>query len=245
METGFVNQHWAVVLPLASARALARLRRKAELLVLVDEDRVWLRGSSLDAASRKELLSLPALERYFVGDDEQLTPWNRLTPQAQIPAGAWMKLRDWADLSLPPSGWPGERPKAARLSLVRDCRERPARALLCAWNTWGAYVTTSPLFRLAGLAYVANSDERVVIRGESLPPLRGQRLTEDEGILVPAGWSWSPNVGAGIVRGAFGLKANESALWLASDRWERVPADAWVSATRSAVRETAREVGRA
>ena len=245
METGFVSRPWAVVLPIASAQALAPLRRKPGLLVSVHEDRIWLRSASLDPPLRQELLSLPALERDFVDDEEQLTPWSKITPHAQVPAGAWMELADWAILSLPRSGWPGERPQKARLRLIRGFHERPARALLCSWGTWAAYAATAPQVRIAGLAFVVNSAEQVIVRGESLPPLPGQRLTDDDGILVPAGWTWSPNVDAGIVREVFGLQEGESAVWLASDVWERIPADAWVAATRSAVRETAREVGHA
>jgi hypothetical protein len=29
-----------------------------------------------------------SVERYFVGGDDQLTPWNQITPQAKLPAGA-------------------------------------------------------------------------------------------------------------------------------------------------------------
>jgi len=245
MEEGFVNRPWAVVLPGDSARAIAPLRRKAELLVMVEEDSVWLRGETLDAPMRKALLSLPARERYFVGGDDQLTPWNRIAPQAKLPAGAWMELADWTTLSLPAGGWSGERPAKISLRLIRAHRERAAGALLCAWPTWAAYASTAPLFRLAGLTFVVNGADEVIVRGESLPPLPGNRLTDDVGILVHAGWRWSPQVEAGIVRSVFGLGDGECALWRASGDWERIPADAWVAATRSAVRETAREVGRA
>jgi hypothetical protein len=243
METGVVTDRWAIVLPLTSARALAALRNVAGLEVCVVDQLIWLQGDSLDAAMRKLLLGLPALDRYLIHDDEQLTPWNKLTPQARLPAGPWMKLAEWATLSLPPRGWPGERPVAVQLQLVRSGRERAAGALLCDWRVWADYATAAPQVRLEGLAFVANSARQTIIRGATLPPIPAHPLTDNAGILVPAGWSWSPAIDAAAVRQMFSLNDGETALWLAGESWQRIAADAWVAATRSAVRETAREVG--
>ena len=242
MEAGLVDRPWAVVLPIASASSLATLRHVAGLQVRQVDDCVWLRGASLAAPFRQRLLSLPALQRYFIDDDEELTPWDCITPCANLPAGAWVELRDWATAALPQCGWPGARPAAARLGLIRSGTPRLAGALLCSWPTWAKYVASAPQIRLGGLAFIVNGAERVVVRGSTLPPLPGQQLTDDAGILMTAGWSWFPHVEAAIVRGVLGLCDGESALWLSGDQWERIPADAWVAATRSAVRETAREV---
>src|SRR5262249_2751971 len=152
-----------------------------------------------DAAMRKQLLGLPALNRYSIHDDEQLTPWNQLTPQARLPAGPWMKLSDWATLSLPPRGWPGERPAAVRLQLIRSGRERTAGALLCDWHAWTDYATAAPQIRLEGLAFVANSALQAIVRGAALPPIPAQPLTDNAGILIPAGWTWSPPIDAGAL----------------------------------------------
>lgn len=242
MEAGFVDRPWAVVLPIASASSLAALRHVAGLQVRQVDECVWLRGEGLVAAFRQRLQSLPALERYFVDDDERLTPWGCITPRASLPAGAWMELRDWATPTLPERGWPGARPTAARLGLIRSSTVRPAGALLCSWPPWAKYVASAPHIRLAGLAFIVNGTEQVVVRGSALPPILGQQLTDEAGILVPAGWIWSPHVSAAIARNVLGLGDGESALWLTSDEWQRIPADAWVATTRSAMRETAREV---
>ncbi len=243
METGVVTDRWAIVLPMTSAQALAPLRNVGGLEVCAVEDRIWLQGSALNAALRMRLLGLPAQDRYFIGGDEALTPWTNITPQARLPIGPWMKLRDWAGLSLPQRGWPGQRPAAVPLQLVRSGHERLAGALLCDWPVWAAYVATAPQIRLEGLAFVANSSRQAVISGAALPPLPAQSLIDDAGIFVPAGWTWSPNIDAATVRRLFGLSDGEAAIWLASDQWQRIAADDWVAATRSAVRETAREAG--
>ena len=68
-----------------------------------------------------------------------------------------------------------------------------------------------------------------------LPPLPGQRWVEQEGIAVPAGWTWTPAVEAALVRQVFGLAAGDVALWHADGAWERIAGDEFVRATRAAV----------
>jgi hypothetical protein len=244
MEASLVDRAWAVVLPISSARALAALRLGAGLQVRELDDRVWVRGQCLDPKMRQRLLGLPAIERYTVGDDSELIPWGCVTPQARLPAGSWLELREWTALSLPDRGWPGLRPPAAQLRLIRSGRARDAGAILCSGTTWSRYAITAPQIRLEGLAFVVDQTDQGVILGQVLPPLPGRQLTDYADILVPAGWTWSPHVQATIVRRVFELRDGESALWLTSDEWQRIPGDAWVAATRSAVRETEREVSR-
>lgn len=236
METSVLNQAWAVVLPMSSAAALGPLRTVPGIEVRAVDDRIWLRGATLDAAFRRQLLGLPALERYGVADDDALTPWGRIVPSGELPDGTWLPLRKWCELEMPPAGWPAEKPASVKLSLTPSHRERPAGALLTDWTTWAAYAETAPLIRLEGLAFAVNETRQTIIRGDMLPPLPGRRLVDDGGILVLAGWAWTPDVEAAVARAVFGLGDGECALWLTSERWERIAADAWCRATRSAVR---------
>ena len=66
----------------------------------------------------------------------------------------------------------------------------------------------------------------------------GQRWVEHEGIAVPAGWTWTPAVEAGLLRQAFELAEGDVALWHEDGAWERIAADELVRATRAAVRAT-------
>ncbi len=242
-KASIVGDRWAVVLPTSSVEALARLRMVDGLEVCETAAELWLQGYWFDEALRSQLLGLSALERYTVDDEEKLTPWGQLTPRAELPGGRWVDLRKWMALSLPARVWPGAAPAKAPLRLVRGVREQPTGALLCDWDAWASYATQAPDVRLQGLAFVASRSRQAIIRGEELPPLRGQPLVNDALILVPAGWTWQPAVRAESLRHVLRLEEGEAALWLPNQPWQRIAGDAWVAATRSAVRQTAREAG--
>ncbi|HVW35796.1 MAG TPA: hypothetical protein VHB99_00775, partial [Pirellulales bacterium] len=74
-----------------------------------------------------------------------------------------------------------------------------------------------------------------------LAPLGGVQYVEESGIAVPAGWHWSPAVEAAVVRAALGLEPGDSALWFADGSWQKIAADDWVRATRSAARFSLQE----
>ena len=79
----------------------------------------------------------------------------------------------------------------------------------------------------------------MIVRGEPLPPLPGQRWVDREGIAVPAGWRWSPPVEAAIVRAVFGLEPGDFALWQTDGTWQRIRAADFTPASRAAVRASA------
>jgi hypothetical protein len=242
MEASNLNQAWAVELPRDSARALAPLRMLAGLEVAADGAAAWLRGTALDDALRIRLLSLPANNRFWRDAAGQLTPWGCITPVGHLPAVDWQPLRAWQAVELPARGWPADPPQAVRLKLVRDAGEQPGGALLMPWHLWAAYVEHAPQVRLDPLAFALDSESRVIVRGAWLPALPGTQLSDQQGILVPAGWGWMLRLDPQAVRSLFSLADGECAFWPQSDRWERITAEAWVKATRAAVRETTREV---
>jgi hypothetical protein len=82
------------------------------------------------------------------------------------------------------------------------------------------------------------------VRGQPLPPLSGERFVECEGVAIPAGWHWSPNVEAVVLRELLCLTAGDVALLHVSGDYELVAAANFVQATRSAVRHTAEVMAR-
>ncbi|HZZ71736.1 MAG TPA: hypothetical protein VFE24_05755 [Pirellulales bacterium] len=241
METGVLNQAWAVVLTEPPSAAIGLLRTTPGIEVCACDQRIWLRGAALEAALEQRLRGLPALQRYWVAADGALTAWGQRVPHGTLPRDGWRSLLEWCALDAPAAGWPAEIAAPLRLTLVPSYRERPAGALLIDWNVWAAYAETAPKVRLEGLAFALNERRQVMVRGETLPPVPGQRLVYEAGLLVPAGMCWQPAVEAAVVRAAFGLAEGECALWLTADRWERIAPDAWCKATRSAVRASAPE----
>jgi hypothetical protein len=179
-----------------------------------------------------------------------VAPVDRRVPVAGLPQVSWAPLDAWLAVELPPAAWTADWPAPLELRLVRSAVEREATLLVTDLATWAAYATRAPQVRLERWTFAACEDGRVLIRGTPLPPLAGCRCTEVAGVVVPAGWTWTPAVAAPVVRGLLGLSEEaptdmgtrtiDLALCLAEERaWEILPAEAFVRATRSAVRLTA------
>jgi len=229
---------WAVRLSAADARGAVRLWRVAGVEVCAVDDSVWLRGRHLDEVLAFRLRSLPGAQRFSVLPDGQLCSPGARTPRGWLPQGPWMPLSAWLVVEPPVAGLAGRLEERIALRLVRSTEVAEPGAMLTQIAAWQAYVHTAPQVRLDRWRFAAAADGRALVCGQPLPPIPGVRLVDRAGILTPAGWTWSPPVEAVVVRAACGIPAGALLLWHADGRWERVPGDDLVRATRCAVRQT-------
>lgn len=235
-----MSGRWAVRLDQAEAAVAARLRQipRVEVYVEGTGGAVWLRGP-LDDALAEQIHALPAGERFQVLDDGQLIPWGGRVPHGTLPAENWGPLSGWFEPHLPLAALPGSLAASAKLELARDETEREPSLLTLDIPEWLAYVASAPQVRLDRWMFAVNSQGRVLVRGTPLPPLPGQRLVEEGGIVVPAGSWWSPPVDAAVLRRWFELAEGDLALLGHDGAWEKIEAGDFTRATRGAIRSTA------
>jgi hypothetical protein len=237
-----MSQAWAVALPREDAGCAASLRLEPGIEVCEAEDAIWLRGRDLGEKLAHQLRLLPGARRYAVWDDGQLQAVGTTAPKGHLPQGPWLAINRWLQLELPRAGWPSVAPATVRLSVVRSSDAHDATLLITTLDAWLAYGSTAPQLRLERLAFAMNDAGRVVVLGSPLPPLRGQRWVDRDGIATPAGWTWEPAVDPDVLRDLFALEPNDLALLHTDGTWEHILADNLVRATRSAIRQTAEQV---
>lgn len=227
---------WAISLPPTTPNPAVALRLVPGIEVHQGADRFWLRGPSYDEALDMRLRSLPDALRFDVFPDGRLQPWNSRLPGGRIPKGPWQAIREWFPIELPVARLVGRGPRRISVSLVPSSRFQPASLLVTRAADWISFATTAARLRLDRLTFAASEDGRIVIRGEPLPPLRGQRFCEDSRIAVPCGWEWPAGMDSATIRQALGLDSSELALFSSAGTWERIAGDEFVRATRSAAR---------
>lgn len=227
---------WSV--PWNEAAALAPLRAWTGVEVCEAADRVWLSAPYLNDDQSDELRRVPGIDRYTVLDDGQLAATGRIVPSGRLPAGPWRPFVDWMRWELPTAALPTDRPASVALRLVRSTEERAPNVLATTLALWGAYAVAAPQVRLARWSFAADRRGRVVVRGTPLPPVRGPRFVEQDGLAVPVGYAWFPLLPADIVRTAFDAPADHLVLWSAENVAQTIAPDDWVQASRSAVRRT-------
>jgi len=233
---------WAVSLPLASARGAAELRLEPGIEVLETADAVWLRGRSADERLEMLLRRLPNASRLEVLATGELRPIASRLPHGKLPDGTWTSIKVWAKPALPSAAFAARCDERVPLRIVRTNHESgEANVLLTLIGDWLAYGETAPQIRLDRLRFAVSSDDRVVLHGLPLPPLRGERFYEREGIALPCGWNWSPAVELAAISQSWALSSDDLALVWPDNVWERIDGDQFMHATRSAIRRSARK----
>jgi hypothetical protein len=124
------------------------------------------------------------------------------------------------------------------LTVVPSAELREPALLEVSLEQLAEYAATAPHWRLARWSFVATADGHALVRGLPLPPLPGTQWIEEDGVCVPAGCRWSPEVEPAVVRQLLELAAGNIALLRADGSWDRVSAEDWVRASRSSVRCT-------
>lgn len=248
MGYGVVKPRFVWSLPRSEVRALAELREWSGVELLADPlstgaPLVWLRAAALGDEQWSRCSRLPGVDRYTVCEDRRLVRVGALVPCGRLPEGTWSPLRERLPILLPRPGEAAPRlPAPTKLALVRSGEPVEPNWLQTSLAEWTAYVVAAPQVRLARWTFSASPDGRVVVRGAPVPPIAGARFVERSGLVVPAGYAWTPAVEPEVVRAALGLAAGDFAWFTVDGAWRVISAGDWVQASRSAVRLTAREV---
>lgn len=231
-----MSHAWAVALPNRAIAAAGQLRTTPGIAVFQDGAHLWLRGTELSKDLDRQLRCLPGARRHAVLPDGQLREVGHRLPRGRLPDGPWVALAEWLSVALPHGALGGVCDDRVRLALVRSPRPEAANLLLLDVSCFAAYAATAPQVRLDRWTLAASSAGRVAVRGVPLPPLPGEQFVEREGLAVPAGWTWTPPVEAAVLRTVLMLAAGDVALLHADGTWQRIAAQDFVRATRSAAR---------
>lgn len=229
---------WAVRLDASRAGGAAALRLRSGIEACETGADVWLRGPEGGEELALELRRLPGADRYDVLSGGVLRAPGKRVPAGKLPEGPWVAAAAWARVEPQEGSLPAELTQCVKPRLERSGAERPAnllRAPLAAFAGWTQAASNS---RLRPLAFAASARE-VLVRGEPLPPLAGTAYSENGGLAVPCGWALLPAAGAAAWRERLALADGDLALFCTDGSFERVPAAAFVRASRSAARATA------
>ncbi len=234
---------WAVRIARSEVAQAAPLWNADGVEVCVDGDAVWLRGPRLNGALDGLLRRLGGADRFVVEGAGGLVPAGGVVPTTVMPAGPWQVLCRAVGVVFPLASFPTA---AARLrtspearvtiGLERTATYREPAALLACGSDFLGYVDGASQVRLRRWTFAVDETGRVIVRGTPLPPIPGEQFVDFDGILVPAGWQWTPAVDALTLRRALGIEDGDAALFSPDGSWRRIASEDLVAATRSAVR---------
>jgi hypothetical protein len=238
-----VNFPWAICIAREDAGSLAPLRLTGGIEVGEEGPWIWLRGQRGDERLEAKLAGLPARGKYEWLPPNQLRPVDRRIPSARLPELPWQALNAWLQVSMPPAAMPGIAPELVPFRLVRSTREQEPELLLTRLEEFQAFAAGAAQVRLNRLQFAADASGAVLVRGQPLPPLPGQRFVLHAGVAVPTGFSWEPAVSAEALARRFGVAGGMLAVWLEDGTTWRLHPEQFVTASRSALRATEQTLG--
>jgi hypothetical protein len=197
---------------------------------------IWLRGNTTNPELDRALLKLPLAGRHDVLEGGRLRPFGARIPRGLLPKLDWKPIAQRLHVSMPPAVLPGLIAGKALLRLVRSAREQRPTALLTSLDHWVGFATSAPEIRLRPLVFAVSDTRQVLVKGFPLPAIPGDQFVDHAGVVVPAGFSWSPPVQPKVLRRLFGVSEGGLAIWNPDNTIVLFSAEQFVPATRSAAR---------
>lgn len=233
-----IVSHWALQLRSGDINPIGTLWNVPGVEALVHAGHLWLRGNELDDHTRQLLVSIPCLGRFEVLDSDALRREGQRVPLGHLPTGRWKKLRDWVEVQMPSSSIPARQHPRIEVKLVPCTETYAPNVLLTDLTTWVQYAQAAPAVRLRSCQFAVNADQRVLIHGQPLPPITGERAVARSGLVVPCGWTWTPAVDAALLASAWEIEPGDLWLFWPNRPLERIAAEHLIAANHSAVRKT-------
>ena len=235
-DSPLLNTGWAIVIAREDVIALAPLRLFSSIEVAEAEAMAWVRSRDVEESLLRLLPTIPAVARYEWRTDNRLRPMGSRIPAETFPVLKWQPLNSWLQADFPGAASPAKQSERVPLQLVRTAEERNSNLLLTDLKTWLEFAASAAEIRLATLEFAVNEEGKVLVRGAPLPPLPGLRFVEQDGIAVPAGFTWNPAVSVQVMKRALGVGAGALAILREDGTFWRLQAEQFMRATRAAVR---------
>lgn len=210
---------------------LGRWRTLPGLEVCEAEGLLWLRGPDMDSWPR-----LPALARYVEDASGRLVRPGQRVPLRRLPEGRWLPLSELLRVRPPAAALPAQHISPVAWAPVPSAAYRVPTLLLLPFSTFAPWCLAAPAVRLRLLRFALDSDGRTCVSGALLPSLPGEPWCVEQNIATPAGWALPSGLTPQLVAQSMNLAPGELALLHPDVTADRLPAEAFVEVTRSAIR---------
>jgi hypothetical protein len=222
------------------ALTVAALRLVPGIEVAEHAGLIWLRGKAADDDLSSRLRAIPAIDRYERLAENRLRRIEDRIPALSLPESNWQRLETWLRVEAPATAFPGTEPSGMALRLVRSAAEHDPELLVTDLYAWTEFARDAAQVRLQCWQFAASAEGLVIIRGKPLAPLAGTRFVLHGNIAVAAGFTWNPRVDPDVLARLFGSSEERLVLWWEDGTFSRLQTEQFVSATRSAIRATAK-----
>lgn len=204
-----------------------------------EENFVWVKNILDKETRRVTLQRIPDLLLLEQVDD-QLYPYQHLLPWGLLPALDWQPIQKALKITLPTAN-PNFLGLRERLTprLVTSTEVQDAAAVLVAFESFCTWANTAPAWRLKALTWTIvkrDNTHQALVFGAPLPSLSGVTYWQSGRSLLPAGYTFEETAWSTLL--AEHLGDQYYWLWDVDGHYLSIPQSAFISVTRSSVRQT-------
>lgn len=229
-------KEWVLTISSTDKELLGHVRCVPGLLAADDQNIIWLRGISSSQMTGSAIRSLPSLQTFGLDQKGNLFPPQKQTPVRTLPQLDWQSIETFIPLEIPTSAIPARISEQFQVEIVASEDEKEAQALMTPAIEWLRFAESSPVVRLEQLRFALASNQEVLILGHPLPPIPGRSYWQKGSLLLPGGFDFRYAILAGPIQQKMTPDGKDFILFDISGKWSRIPSDAFIPASRSAVR---------
>lgn len=229
-------QEIILVLRETEKEALGTVRCFPGLRAAAGDGVVWVRGIVPAVADDIALRSLPVIQTYHLDADGLLFPQGAVTPVMQLPALAWVSLREFIPITLPVSPLPAKNSDTFPVRFAKSEHETAPFALRTTLALFKQYVDDAAEVRLQQMQFAVSANDEVLVTGNPLPALPGTTYWKLHELLLPAGYHFDPPMLAPLVQARLASDTEQWIVFDASGNYSCIPKKNLITASRNAVR---------
>ncbi len=252
-----MSDHWAIRLSVQNLQRACELRAWPGVKAAVSGDVVWLCGAGLDSALQRTLAPIADGPVFQYAEDGRLTVFGNAVPTERLPELKWQQLAEFLQPVLPAARLTSVQLPRVTLLPERSTDVQQEAVMVTDWKSFSSWATNAPEIRLHCCRFAVSKDAavhgslnsnrvaRVVIQGNPLPPLEGERFWLAGRVAVPLGYRWTPAVDVATleasIRKLHERSAGPQSLWIwniKENSIDVVEASDLIPLTRANVRTT-------
>ncbi|WP_291146602.1 hypothetical protein [Flavobacterium sp. UBA7680] len=167
---------------------LGSVRHWENLKIAFETNTIWIKDFSAEQINSAEILQIPYIKIYVLKENLLFEKGKQL-PSKKLPSGLlWTPILRALSVSLPKfnHNFFGIS-DTLQITLKRSEDAKEAYALLVDYEELKSYIESAPKFRLEPLRWIV-IDNKALIIGTPLLPLKGNTYWFKEGFLMPSGY---------------------------------------------------------
>lgn len=225
-----------IILKREDQETLGSIRTFPNLFIATDKQKIWLKGIPLEKANAPIIQSLPAIESYYLDNENRLFPIGKKTPVGKLEEKEWQTIKEFLEIELPTSLLPGKTNKKYEIKIKHTEEVKESVALLTDLRTWKTYAETASIIRLEKLKYAVSENNEVLIIGKPLPTIPGQEFWQRKSILIPNGKDFEFSLVASLLLEE--IETEKGDIILFQEKFTKISQSEFQKASRSSIRKT-------